>query len=44
VDVEIKEPGVTPYTRFGDWFPKGLLGVFVVLLILSAFPAVRRVL
>jgi apolipoprotein N-acyltransferase len=44
VDVEIKEPVVTPYTRFGDWFPKVLLGVFVVFLLLSAFPALRRAL
>jgi apolipoprotein N-acyltransferase len=44
VDVDIKEPGVTPYTRFGDWFPKLLLGVFVIFLFLSAFPALRRAL
>jgi len=44
VDVDIKKPGVTPYTRFGDWFPKMLLGVFVVFLLLSAFPALRRAL
>jgi apolipoprotein N-acyltransferase len=44
VDVEIKEPTHTVYTRFGDWFPKLLLGVFVIFLILSAFPALRRAL
>jgi len=44
VDVEIKEPTVTLYTRFGDWFPRLLLGVFAVFLLFSAFPAVRRAL
>jgi apolipoprotein N-acyltransferase len=44
VDVDIKKPGVTPYTRFGDWFPKALIGVFVVLLALSVVPALRRAL
>jgi apolipoprotein N-acyltransferase len=44
VDVEIKEPTVTPYTRFGDWFPKMLLGLILVFLLLSAFPPVRRAL
>jgi apolipoprotein N-acyltransferase len=44
VDVEIHEPVETLYNRFGDWFPKLLLGVFVVFLILSAFPTLRRAL
>ncbi|MBN2553039.1 MAG: apolipoprotein N-acyltransferase [Spirochaetales bacterium] len=44
VDVEIKEHGTTLYTRFGDWFPGLLLGVFAVLLFLSVFPALRRAL
>ena len=44
VDVEIHEPVETLYNRFGDWFPKLLLGVFVVFLILSVFPALRRAL
>ena len=43
-DVEIHEPVLTLYTRFGDWFPKLLLGVFVVFLLFSAFPALRRAL
>jgi apolipoprotein N-acyltransferase len=42
VDVEVKEPTLTLYTRFGDWFPKLLLGVFVVFLIFSAVPVLRR--
>jgi apolipoprotein N-acyltransferase len=42
VDVEIKELPLTPYTRFGDWLPKLLLGVFAVFLLLSVFPALRR--
>jgi apolipoprotein N-acyltransferase len=42
VDVDIKEPVLTPYTRFGDWFPKLLVGVVVVFLILSAVPPLRR--
>jgi apolipoprotein N-acyltransferase len=44
VDVEIKEPTRTVYTRFGDWFPQLLLGVFAVFLLLSVFPALRRAL
>jgi len=44
VEVEIKEPALTPYTRFGDWFPKLLLGLFVVFLLLSSIPALRRAL
>jgi hypothetical protein len=42
--VEIKETVTTLYTRFGDWFPKVLLGVFVVLLLFSTVPALRRAL
>jgi apolipoprotein N-acyltransferase len=44
VDVEIREPTLTLYTRFGDWFPVLLLWVFSVFLLLSAFPALRRAL
>jgi len=44
VDVEIRKPTVTLYTLLGDWFPQGLLAVFAVFLLLSAFPAVRRAL
>ncbi len=44
VDVEIKEPTRTVYTRFGDWFPQLLLGVIAVFLLLSVFPSLRRAL
>jgi apolipoprotein N-acyltransferase len=44
VDVEIKESVTTLYTRFGDWFPKLLLGVVLVFLLFSTVPALRRVL
>jgi apolipoprotein N-acyltransferase len=44
VDVEIPESALTPYTRFGDWFPELLLGVFAFFLLFSAFPALRRAL
>ena len=44
VEVEIKEPTRTVYTRFGDWFPQLLLGMFAVFLLLSVFPALRRAL
>ena len=44
VDVDIKEPTVTLYTRFGDWFPKLLLGVFVIFMLFSTVPALRRAL
>ena len=44
VDVEIRKPTVTLYTLLGDWFPQGLLALFVVFLLLSAFPRLRRAL
>ncbi len=44
VDVEIRKPTVTLYTLFGDWFPQGLLAVFVLFLLLSAFARLRRAL
>ena len=42
VDVEIPACSETLYTRFGDWFPRLMLGLVVVLLLLSLFPALRR--
>jgi apolipoprotein N-acyltransferase len=44
VDVEIRKPTVTLYALLGDWFPQLLLAVFVVFLLLSPFPGVRRAL
>ena len=44
VDVEIRKPTLTLYGLLGDWFPQMLLAVFVVFLILSLFPGVRRAL
>jgi apolipoprotein N-acyltransferase len=42
VDVEIKEASLTPYTRFGDWFPVLALGVTALFLLFSVVPALRR--
>ncbi|UCF97699.1 MAG: apolipoprotein N-acyltransferase [Spirochaetaceae bacterium] len=42
VDVEIRKPTLTVYTLFGDWFPRLLVGVLVVFLLLSVFPPMRR--
>jgi apolipoprotein N-acyltransferase len=44
IDVQIQKPTPTVYNRFGDWFPKLLLGLFALFLLLSAFRAVRRAL
>ncbi len=44
VDVELRKPTVTLYTLLGDWFPQLLLAVFIVFLLLSPFPGVRRAL
>lgn len=43
-DVELRKPTVTLYTLLGDWFPQLLLALFIVFLLLSPFPGVRRAL
>ena len=43
VDVPLyKEKTVTPYTRFGDWFPRCLIGLVLIVLILNVLPKKKR--
>ena len=43
VDVPLyKEKSLTPYTRFGDWFPRCLIGLVLIVLIINRVPKKKR--
>ena len=37
-----KDKTLTPYTRFGDWFPQCLIGLVLIVLILSIVRKKKR--
>ena len=37
-----KEASLTPYTRFGDWLPRGLIALVLIALILNVLPKKKR--
>jgi apolipoprotein N-acyltransferase len=37
-----KEASLTPYTRFGDWFPQLLIALVLIVLILNVLPKKKR--
>jgi len=37
-----KEATLTPYTRFGDWFPQALIALVLIVLILDVLPKKKR--
>jgi apolipoprotein N-acyltransferase len=44
-DVEVplyKEKTLTPYTRFGDWFPQCLIALVLIVLVMNVLPKKKR--
>lgn len=44
-DVEVplyKEKSLTPYTRFGDWFPQCLIALVLIALVINVLPKKKR--